>query len=238
MWWVMVVKDKKKILAISIMAISIALSCFIIYMAVDKANEIRYGPMKTVLYHDFDGNIIKKVKVRSGFAEPPSETLDVKDCIFMGWDADVINIVEDTNVYPIKEDISNECNVVYANAVYSSSENEVAVTYNIGGKVDCSKMKLTIKYDSNVLEYVSNNANHKFIQVKHNADEALIELVMDNKKNIASDLQLLCLKFNPKAESYVYTTLKTTVEEIFKIGSGGECVKTNCSFYDGKVYIY
>lgn len=234
----MVVKDKKKILAISIMVISIVLSCFIIYMAVDKANEIRYGPMKTVLYHDFDGNVIKKVKVRSGFAEPPSETLEVKDCIFMGWDSDVINIVEDTNVYPIKEDISDVCNVVYANAVYGSSENELNVTYNIGGNVECSKMKLTIEYDPDVLQYVSNTTNHNFIQVKHNADEALIELVMDNKKNIASELQLLCLKFNPKAESYVYTTLNTTVEEILKIDSGGESVNTDCSFYDGKVYIY
>lgn len=234
----MVVKDKKRILAISIMAISIALSCFIIYMAVDKANEIRYGPMKTVLYHDFDGNVIKKVEVRSGFAEPPSETLDVKDCIFMGWDTDVINIVQDTNVYPIKEDISNECNVVYANAVYGSSANELIIAYNIGGNVECGKMKLTIEYDPNVLQYVSNTTNHNFIQVKHNADEAIIELVMDNKKNIASELQLLCLKFNPKTESYVYTTLNTTVEEIFKIDSGGESVNTDCSFYDGKVYIY
>ena len=234
----MVVKDKKKILAISIMVISFVLSCFIIYMAVDKANEIRYGPMKTVIYHDFNGNVIKKLKVRSGFAEPPSESLELKGCIFMGWDADVLNITDDTNVYPIKEDISAGHNVIYANAVYGSSEDEITVNYNIGGNVECSKMKLTIKYDPNVLQYVSNTTNHNFIQVKHNANEALIELVMNNNENSASDLQLICLKFNPKAESYVFTTLKTTVEEIFKIDSGGECVNTDCSFYDGKVYIY
>ena len=113
----MVVKDKKKILAISIIAISIALSCFIIYMAVDKANEIRYGPTKTVLYHDFNGNVIKKVRVRSGFAEPPSEGPKAENYIFMGWDADVINITDNTDVYPIKEDISKDCNVIYTNAL-------------------------------------------------------------------------------------------------------------------------
>ena len=234
----MVVKDKKKILATTILAISIVLSCFIIYMAVDKANEIRYGPMKTVLYHDFNGNVIKKLKVRSGFAEPPADEPNAENYIFMGWDADVINITDNTDVYPIKQDISKDCNVIYTNAVYGSSEDEMTVIYNIGGKVECSKMKLTIEYDPNVLEYISNTTNHKFIHVKHNADEALIELVMDNNENIASELQLLCLKFNPKAESYVYTTLNTTVEEIFKIDSGGESVNTDCSFYDGKVYIY
>lgn len=230
----MVVKDKKKVLAIAIMTISVLVSCFIMCMAVHKVNEIKYGTMKTVLYHDFDGKVIKKVKVRSGFAEPPSESPKVEKCIFMGWDADVLNITDDTEVYPIKEDISEECNVIYANAVYGSSENEVKVIYNIGGKVECSKMRLTIKYDPDVLQYISNTTTHNFIQVNHNADEALIELVMDSKKNIDSETQLLCLKFNPKTESYVYTTLNTTVEEFLKIDSGGERINTDCSFYDGK----
>lgn len=230
-------KNKRFYISVGILLCAIIASALMIGFAVNKSNDIKYGEKVTAKFYDTEGNVIKKQKLRSGFAKPPGNFKPDDDTVFLRWGYDILNVTEDVDIYPETIDIRETENVLYINAVYVPKEKTFKTQLRLGGKLNCSKANFSITYDDKAIKLKKAIPEKDYISIDNDAENSRLNIGIDSDKNLKQGGILAEFEFMPNTDRIAYTELNMELEQI-ETYMGNELSGTNCSLYDGKIYIY
>jgi hypothetical protein len=228
-------KRKQSVLAVIILTAAVCISAGIILYAVNFAYG---GKIYSVKFYDLDNNVIKTERLKGGFVQPPDKAEVGGDDIFLRWDKDILNISDNTDIYPATRNISSGDNVFFINAVYVKSGNTLAAPLMSGGKVKFSSVKITMTYDPVMLEYVEEKTNERNAVIQHSAESSTVTVSLGAAQNITRGGMISELSFNAVGKQFSYTEIVLKVDGIKKIDENGVEAGGDCELYNGKIYIY
>lgn len=231
-------KKKHIFFIILILFLTVALSAGMLIYACNKAGIIQLFGAYTVKYHSTSGSTIKTCRVNEGFAKPPKKIHIPQNTVFLRWDKDILNISDNTDIYPATRDIKNEANVIYMNAKYVESGKEFQTDLLLGGAVDFSDLTFVIQYDKKCLQYTGEKDLNKHISIKNDTDNAILSVKITANENIKEGGVLAKLGFKAVGRKFNYTELKLKIDSIEKNLNNNGKVGTECTMYNGKIYIY
>ena len=230
-------KNKKIYISVAILLCAIIVSALMIGFAVNKASDIKYGEKVTAKFYDTDGNVIKKQKLRSGFAKPPDNFKPDDDMVFLRWGHDILNVNANVDIYPETIDIGETENVLYMNAVYVPKDKTFKTQLMLGGQINCSEANFSITYDGKVLELKNVSPQKECVSIENDTENSRLNIEIDSDNNLKQGGVLAEFEFMPNTDGIAYTELNMELEQIETyVGNG--LSGTNCSLYDGKIYIY
>ena len=247
--------SKKTLSIVLILVTAIVFSWMILFVAANKASYIQRSTdsdvtdnptdnvneteeaVYTVRFHDLGGDIVKMYETTGGFAEPPGNFKIDGNRVFLGWDKDILNVRGNTDFYPMTTDISDMTNVIYLDAAYVSTGQQFKTNLNLGGKVRYSDVWFEIAYNPVDLKYVGieNVGSNTIIQ--HDEQNAKLKITVRADDNAAIEEILATLVFTVITEGFVYSEFKIKLDSIEML-LGGEKIGTECTMFNGKVYIY
>lgn len=124
--------------------------------------------------------------------------------------ADVIDITAES------EDISEESNVIYNDAVYV--DNDIPVQFSVpiivGGTTDFCILEAEISYDSKLLEFIELQNPDPDLTYNCNKEAGKIFLSFLSNGNINAELDLCEIVFETKGKELAETSLEYTVKDI------------------------
>ena len=202
----------------------------------DSVNETEEA-VYTVRFHDLGGDIVKMHETTGGFVEPPGGFKINGNRVFLGWDKDILNVRGNTDFYPITTDINDMTNVIYLDAAYVSTGQRIKTDLNLGGKVRYSDIQFEIAYNPVDLKYVGiENVGANTI-IQHDEQNAKLRITVSADDNILAEEILATLVFSVITDGFVYSEFKIKLDSIEML-LGGEKIGTECTMFNGKVYIY
>ena len=153
----------------------------------------------TVTFAYDDGTIIDQKQVKAGKGVEPPEY--VSDMVFRGWNSPINNVQQDMEVHPMFYTISDDVNLFYFNSVYVREGKDCLLDLNLTGEVNLSSAELVLSYDTNVLQFKSENSadictvkekEHGTLAITINSDEPVTE------KTLISQLKFHAKKADAK----------------------------------------
>ena len=238
-------------LALAIILIAVAISGGMLTYSIYKANSISNASSKinmpslydktkscNVLFYDEIGKKLKGETVKFGeFVKPPKKYIPPEGFVFLGWDKDILNITGNTEIHPVNKKIDETENAIYANALYVKSGNTFKLDLLLDGSVNASELVLTISYDSSMLQCKGKKSIDKDIVLESDSEAHLINITLNSEKNILKKTKLASLSFKAIGKQYSYTEVILKAKSI-SVNLQGEKKRTDCTVYNGKIYIY
>ena len=186
-----------------------------------------------VKFYDDNDFLIAEYKVRNGksvFFDKSLPTLENR--VFKGWDKNLSVINEDTEVYPIYQNIPQDPNVFYIDTYYINGGDDVWIDLKIGGIIDVTTAKIGLAYDSDVLTFIEGDSSEYLFSPIEIKDEYLVFHFDFTNKNIQNG-SIIRLHFECKDVEFLTTDLPIDLLNLqSKDGlADGTTVK-------GNIYIY
>ena len=183
-----------------------------------------------VTFAYLDGTVIATKEVPHGKGVFPPELTDKG--VFRGWSNGFNAVVADVEAHPIYHNIT-ENNLFYFDSVYVQEGEELSLDVRVGGYVSVSSGKLTLEYDSEVLEFLGSKD-----MVQCDISEAVKgELVISFKSDAILNTETLLsqLRFLAK-EKDAYATEVLLKASNVKVVVGGQEMPADCATINNKVF--
>lgn len=201
----------------------------------EDEKESESTPSYTVRFCDEEGNTLKTESVKDGGSVlPPPYSNDGK--ILKRWDHTLFSVLSDETVCPITEDIGDNTNVFYADAVYVCSGENANVKVMLDGKVDCCDFVLMVRYDNTLLR---TKECRTFLEALHVADEpdsGVMTLTYDGS-SLSEKTEIANICFEETADGMYASKLIFATKEIHKRNAYGETEYTDSVAYETNIFI-
>lgn len=192
-------------------------------------------PSYTVRFCDEEGNTLETKSVKEGESVlPPDYSSDGK--VLKRWDHALFSVLSDETVCPVTEDISDNANVFYADAVYVRSGENVDVKVMLDGKVDCCDFVLTVRYDNTLLRTKECRTFSEALSVADEPESGVLTLTYDGSSlNEKNEIANIC--FEETADGMYASKLIFATKEIHKRNADGVTEYTDSVAYETNIFI-
>lgn len=192
-------------------------------------------PSYTVRFCDEEGNTLETQSVKEGESVfPPSYSSDGK--VLKRWDHALFSVLSDETVCPVTEDIGDNANVFYADAVYVRSGENVNVKVMLDGKVDCCDFVLTVRYDNTLLRTKECRTFSEALSVADEPELGVLTLTYDGSSlNEKTEIANIC--FEETADGMYASKLVFAAKEIHKRNADGVTEYTDSVAYETNIFI-
>lgn len=192
-------------------------------------------PVYTVRFYGMEGEVLTQCTVAQGYSpEPPA--YEAEGMRFRGWDKEIFFARSDLDLYPRFAALSEDKNIVYANAVYAGWDETICVTPRIAGTVDCCSFSIELSYDNLLLDYTGCGALLPGVTVTDDAEAGVLTLSWEDDTALTEACPLVQLYFSCTGEQCYTTTMNLVTRQIQTLKEGNE-VYTESMAYDMEVFI-
>ena len=207
---------------------------------VAEAKEIKVINNKyTVNYVDADGTVLSTQTILEGSDATPPASPSMSGMTFCGWSSSGENITCNTDIVAQYVDATKD-NVFKVSNVQGNVGDIVTTSIYLDGIVKTCGFDLRLNYDSDVLEFVSTNADWNLDIVAHHVEnESLIKFNYGSSKNRTKKAKVIEVSFRIKDTTVSETTLGLQQVEVIAADETNNDVptKVNHTLIDGVVKI-
>lgn len=209
-----------------------AFASLIIFLAAgfQGAGQTESLPKHTVTFAYLDGTIIETKEVEHGKGVFPPE-LDGEG-IFRGWNVGFNAVTTDVEAHPEYYN-GSEDNLFYFDAVYVQEGNEFSLGVSVGGHVGFSSGELTLRYDTDVLEFIEAEENVQCTVTEEQAGE--IKIQMQSAESITEQALISKLVFRAKEKNAYCTQIDLSAANV-KTVVGGQEIPADHATINNKVF--
>lgn len=192
-------------------------------------------PSYTVRFCDEEGDTLETQSVKEGESVlPPDYSNDGK--VLKRWDHALFSIISDETVCPVTEDIGDNANVFYADAVYVRDGENVNVKVMLDGKVDCCDFVLTVRYDNTLLRTKECRTFSEALSVADEPESGVLTFTYDGSSlNEKTEIANIC--FEKTADGMYASKLVFAAKEIHKRNADGVTEYTDSVAYETNIFI-
>lgn len=207
---------------------------------VAEAKEIKVINNKyTVNYIDADGTVLSTQTILEGSDATAPSSPTMSGMTFCGWSSSGENITCNTDIVAQYVDASKD-NVFKVSNVQGNVGDIVTTSIYLDGIVKTCGFDMRLNYDSDVLEFVSTNADWNLDIVAHHVEnESLIKFNYGSSKNRTKKAKVIEVSFRIKDTTVSETTLGIQQVEVIAADetNNDEPTKVNHTLIDGVVKI-
>lgn len=192
-------------------------------------------PSYTVRFCDEEGDTLETQSVKEGESVlPPDYSNDGK--VLKRWDHALFSIISDETVCPVTEDIGDNANVFYADAVYVRDGENVNVKVMLDGKVDCCDFVLTVQYDNTLLRTKECRTFSEALSVADEPESGVLTFTYDGSSlNEKTEIANIC--FEETTDGMYASKLIFATKEIHKRNADGVTEYTDSVAYETNIFI-
>lgn len=184
----------------------------------------------TVTFAYLDGTIIETKEVSHGKGVFPPALKD--EGVFRGWSTDFNAVQNDIEAHPVYYAIK-ENNLFYFDSVYVQEGKEFSLDVYVNGYVNVSSGKLTLQYDTEVLEYIDSKNIECCTVTESTKGTIVIQL---NSEEVIKEQSLLSqVRFYAK-EKDAYSTEITLKASDMQVVVEGQEIPADCATINNKVF--
>lgn len=193
-------------------------------------------PNYTVTFLNDDKSIFKQVAVVSGEGPTsPGIPSMLEGYVFGGWDADLSSVTKDMVVLPLREEITDERNVISISNGYGVTGDIVTLPLSLCGKVDICCFELKITYDKSILQFVEFFNEDAGIAANCDAENGVIYLNYISTNNTTGQVDLCDVSFKLIGNSTKQVPLNIMVELAVRINDSDDYENVECDVRNGKI---
>lgn len=201
----------------------------------NKESSVDDSQMALVRFLTDDGEPIVIKEVNKGTLFIPPTPPRKMGQIFIGWNGNYNNIIQDIDIIANYNNVSRNINVISADTVYSFVNAEFNVLIGIYGEVSFCGLDMDIKYDSRVLELIEVTDVDNCV-IQNSLSEGVINMNYVSTNNTDGEVVFMNLKFKSRTVT-AQTNLQINVNSMYSLDSDENLVKSMYQVLQNKIII-